>query len=241
LRSDTPTSEQNIRQAIAACIDRSTLAELTSSTVAESYLHPFDPAFISLDLPSYNPQAAMELLSQMEIQPELTLKLAVRDSANRTVVEMLVANLIGCGFMAQPDYLSAKEFFAAWPEGLVLTGQYDLVLLSLNAANRGGCQWFVSANTPSEENPEGPNVSGWMDELFDKACEEAYATPSSDDRISLEGQAQSVFGEALPSLPLYWLPKYTVLDCRVADYKLDPLATELWNIEEISLGQNCGS
>ena len=240
-RSDALTSEPNIREAIAACIDRSALAELTSGTVANSYLHPFDPALMDLDLPAYNPQEAIALLSQMERQPELTLKLAVRDSVSRTVVDQLVANLAECGFVVEPDYLPVEEFFASWPDGSVFGGQYDLVLFPLNAADRNGCKWFVSASIPSAENPEELNISGWMNEVFDQACEQAYASLSIDDRVTFEGQAQSVFGEMLPSLPLWWSPKYSILHCRVAGYQLDPLATELSNIEEISLAQSCES
>lgn len=229
LRNERLTGDPEIRRAIASCIDRPILAELAAGSPADSYLHPLDPA--------YKPLGSLNDTLREDMQFELTL--AARASISQAVIAQLTESLMSCGFTIQLSTLSAEEFFAPWPEGPVLSGQYDLVVFPFGALDRLWCEWFVSTNAPSEENPEGVNIAGWTNESFDRACEQAQTALGFEERMMFGRQAQEIFDESLPAVPLYWHLKYSVLDCRISGYQLDPLATELWQIEEIYIAQSC--
>jgi peptide/nickel transport system substrate-binding protein len=234
--------EPNIRQAIASCIDRASLANQAYGTIADSYVHPFDPAFISLAAFNYNPAQGSQLVEEYASQKgiastNLKLSLAVSES-HRWVGEIIQDDLRKCNLDVTVDYIAPEEFSLPWPQGAVYGGKYDMVVFPLGAIDGPACNSYHSGNIPSSTNPIGSNVSWFNNPEFDRLCYRALSSLDEQERLRLHQEAQTIWGELLPAVPLIWTSLITGADCRVDGYQIDPTGVELWNIEEIGL-QGC--
>lgn len=104
------------------------------------------------------------------------------------------------------------------------------------------CEWFTSTQIPGLDNYWiGTNVSGYSDSAFDDACQSADQS-LMDEQVHSEAyfQAQVLFTDNLPVLPLYWKVKSAAARADMCHFSLDPTAaSNLWNIETFSFGSSC--
>jgi ABC-type oligopeptide transport system substrate-binding subunit len=82
-----------------------------------------------------------------------------------------------------------------------------------------------------------PNVAGFLDDDYDTACLLALAAlPGSTEYVAGHTEAQRVFSERLPVLPLFQRSKVTLAGTSVIGLTPDPTQiSELWNIEQLDL------
>jgi len=82
-----------------------------------------------------------------------------------------------------------------------------------------------------------PNVTGLLDDKYDTACLAALEAPPGSERYAAgHAEAQRIFSERLPVLPLFQRPKVTLARAPVIGLVPDPTqASELWNIEQLDL------
>ena len=252
------------RRALAACIDRETAqktALMGFAEIPDSFV-PAESPFYDSALPAYvyAPEEAAQQLENLgwrdlDGNPEtprvaygvqgvpngtpLTLTyLATTSTQRRQVSEIFAQSLRACGVGMTLEYLPPEEFFAPGPDGALFGRKFDLAEFSLAPeTSLPPCEWFTSEAIPSAENHwEGLNVSGYQNSRYDAACRAA--------KNSLEGkqaywEAQEIFAEDLPALPLFTQTILAAARNDFCGYAPDAFAGAFWNIESLGVGEAC--
>ncbi len=239
------------------------------SQVMHSYLpadHPlFNPEGQRYE---YNPQAGIELLQgvgwidhdndpstprqaqgvsgmvdgtplQLEL---LTLAEPEREAAAQIIQESLVA----CGIGVEIRAMDAEQLFAPGPDGPVFGRSFDLVQFGWPASPDPRCDLYTTAEIPGPypQFPKGwggANASGYSNPAYDQACLAARnSLPEEAQHLASHQQAQAIFADELPVLPLYSRYRQVVTRPDLCGLDLDPSAeSALWNLESLDYGEAC--
>lgn len=257
--------DREVRQGLAHCVDRERIAAeafpYTDPVVAHSYVPPEHPlhAGEALRRWSYDPATGGSMLEAagwqdadgdglLEAQglPDVasgtvfsvTLLTTEGDPARRRAAQILRRNLADCGVGLTIEYLPPDVFYADGPDGPVFGRQFDLALFSWLNGLDAPCGLYLSTNIPTEENWwSTSNNPGYASEAYDEACRSALSAPYGTATFMRSHQeAQRVFAEDLPVLPLYFVPRAVAVGPEVEGVVLDPGQRSLfWNIESIDL------
>lgn len=248
-----------VRQAIALCIDRRAMVDEVTygrGALLDSYLPPTHPLSPGSQLApwDYNPAAGQALLEEVGWLDEdedsvreasdvagirdgtrfkVTLMTPSGNAASQQVARIVRANLADCGIRADIEALSAWEFYADGPEGPFFGRRFDLAQTTRQFAGSPSCQHYMSFEIPEKGNWGGNNASGYSNLVYDAACRTALqALPGTLAYEQYHQQAQIIFSEELPAIPLFTWLRVTVTQAGVLDVLLDPTSpSELWNIE----------
>ncbi len=250
-----------VRRGIARCIDRRALAEAASvpaGRVAHSYVPPEHPLYADQALAAwdYDPEAGRQLLTQAGWHAaddgvrralgipgipdgtpfEITYHTSDDPVRGRTA-ELVQADLKACGIQASLHLLPPEELFAPGPEGVLFGRRFDLAQLAWRGAGLPLCDLFLSSQMPGEGNWGRPNLAGFINAEYDDACRRALkALPDSEDHASSHAEAQRIFSEQLPVLPLFGHQRVTLARTSVAGLIPTPSQrSELWNLEQLDL------
>jgi peptide/nickel transport system substrate-binding protein len=259
-----------VRQAVAMCIDRQKVVDSVLhglSSVPASFVPADEPLYnssataYSFDVPAAN--ALLEKIGWRDIDNNpstarqawgvqnvpngtpLELKYITTNAAQRVQVSRIVAeSLAQCGIKVNVEYLDQTALYAAGPNGPLFGRSFDLAEFAMGSTGtEPPCEWFSSSEIPKAANYwVGTNVSGYSNPAFDAACL-AVQQSLTDEPAHAEAyrQAQSIFTQDLPVIPLYWRIKVAATRPNVCHYSLDPTASStLWNIEMFDAGITCG-
>ncbi|MBE9508816.1 MAG: hypothetical protein IMY86_12295 [Chloroflexi bacterium] len=251
-----------VRQAIAQCIDRQAIVDEVTygrSVVPDSYLPPGHSLsgnhVVHWD---YDPAAGQALLEEVgwldededsvrEAQRisgirtgtrfEVTLLIPGEDTVPQQVARIVKANLADCGIRVALAPLPSWEFFADGPEGPFFGRQFDLAETARQFDVVPSCGHYVSSEIPDKERWYGDNASGYSNPDYDAACQAALqALPGTWEYEEYHRQAQAIFSEELPALPLFMWLRVALARPDVLNFALDPTApSELWNIEMLDV------
>lgn len=249
--------DARMRQATAYCLNRPALvdellygvAEVPNTYVPNSHplyageavvTYPFDPA---------RGQALLDELGWRDSDGD-----GVRDNGRRKLSlayvsgppgsefrEALAASiqtqlLTNCGIELRPTFLPIEDLYAVWPTGPLFGRQFDLGAFPWRASIEPNCELYLTEAIPGDQNPGGANDMGYSNPAFDAACRAASLALDEATRRAQHAQAQIIFSQDLPSLPLFLQLKVGVARPGVSGYAVDPTAnSDLWNIEEIQL------
>ena len=258
-----------LRQAVAMCIDRrkvvdSVLHGLTA--VPDSFVPADDPLYNSNATKySFDVSAANALLEKigwrdLDNNPAtprqgwgiknipsgtpLELNYITTGAAQRVQVSTLMADsLAQCGIKVNIKYLDQTALYAAGPDGPLFGRSFDLAEFAMGSTGtESPCDWFSSPEIPKAANYwVGTNVSGYSNPAFDAACL-AIQQSLTDEPAHVEAyrQAQTIFTQDLPVIPLYWRIKIAAARPDMCHFSLDPTASSaLWNIEMFDAGTAC--
>lgn len=263
-----PFGDVRLRQAIAMCLDRQKVVDTLffgKSPVPDTYLPPNHPQFNSQATHwSYDPSAAAALLDDIGWQdsdndpatPRLALGVTgVPDGTPLTmnyetttaevrqqVFQILVQSLSGCGIQVNLRTYSSMEFLNDNPAGRVFGRRYDLAEFSWLTGFTPPCDLFLSNQLPSDENKRsGQNNSGFTDPAYDAACNlQIQSLPGDETFIQAALEAQRIFAEQLPVVPLFLRLKTAAARPDMCGYSLDPTSqSDFWNIEAFNYGEGC--
>jgi peptide/nickel transport system substrate-binding protein len=253
--------DARVRQAIAQCIDRGRIAReaplYDEATVAVSYIAPEHPLYASdwLHHWSYNPAGGRLLLDEVGWRDEdgdgmreardvagvaygtpftITLLTTGDYVPHERTARILTENLAECGIGLAVEVLPPEEFFADGPDGPIFGRQFDLALFSWQNYLDAPCGLYLSTQIPGPDNWWATsNNPGYANAEYDAACRAALnALPGTDDYLRLHSEAQRIFSNDLPVLPLYFVPKVVAVRPGVSGVVLDPGEfLESWNIE----------
>ncbi len=251
-----------VRQAIALCIDRQTVATQilgTSGRIWHSYIPPEHPLYAgdALNTWGYASTAGQTLLATAGwydadgdsvreahnipgISDGTPFRVTYRTSDDPLRVQtaqLVQAYLAECGIGVSVETLPAETLFAPGPEGALFGRQFDLAQFSWRAASDPLCDLFTSSQMPAASQWHKPNVAGFLDDEYDTACLSALqAPPASAEYVAEHVRAQRIFSERLPVLPLFQRSKVTLASSSVVGLAPDPTQiSELWNIEQLDL------
>jgi peptide/nickel transport system substrate-binding protein len=258
-----------VRQAIAMCLDRQQVVDTVLyglTTVPNSYV-PADHPLYNPDVKPYpfDVAAASQLLEQAGWRDQdndpgtprqawgianipagtpLVMDYWTTGAAQRRQVsEILAASLSQCGIQVNLHYYDPTELYAQGPDGPLFGRKFDLAEFAMGSTGvEPPCEWLTSAEVPSAANHwVGANISGYTRAAYDAAClaakgsllgEPAYATGYHN--------AQAIFAEDLPIVPLYWRLKVAASRLDFCNFSLDPsAASDLWNLEAFDYGEAC--
>jgi ABC-type transport system substrate-binding protein len=241
-----------VRQAIAYCLDRAALMEQavqSSVVLLNSYVSPIHPLYAgdeNLALYPFDPFRGRELLAENGWRDtdgdglldqggeSFSLVLSLRRSALRETIAPLIAEQLrdNCGIEAQVQIYGA-EYFESGPEGVLFGRQYDLGGFSWQLTGQDPpCELYLSARIPQESQWGNLNTVGFRSAEYDAACLGALTSLDAAARQEYHVLAQQIFGENLPSLPLFARDRLLVLRPDVQGVVLDATAkSEFWNVE----------
>jgi len=261
--------DPRLRQAVAMCLDRQqVVASVLSglSSVPDTYLPSRDPLYNpDVTKYSFNTSAAGQLLDQIGWRraggdpsaprqavgvagvPDgtpLELSYLTTDATQRQQVSRILAgSLAQCGIQVDLHYLDAAALYAPGPDGPLFGRAFDLAELAIaNPGLETPCDWFTSSEIPAAANHwVGANISGYSNPAFDTACLSARDTlPGESAHADAYHQAEAIFAQDLPVLPLYWRVQVAAGRKDLCNFSLDPTASSsLTTIENLEVGSPC--
>lgn len=111
--------------------------------------------------------------------------------------------------------------------------------LSSNVPGNNGSNWIsiIDGQTRTFFGWGGQNETGFVNSNYDTACINALnARPWQQDYVKEHKNAQKIFTEQLPVIPLFPRMYYGYVATEFTKFDLDITSIPLWNIEEISFG-----
>jgi peptide/nickel transport system substrate-binding protein len=246
------------RQAIAMCLDTQSVIDAIlfgRSIKISNYIPPEHPLYNpDIKVWDYDPEAAMALLEEVgwvdtdgdgirEAQGVEGIadgtKMAFKWQS--TTADMRIAymqiyqqNLIECGIDLTIENLPAGEYFADGPEGPLFGRHFDLGSFAWLTGVDPPCNLYLGSQWPSEESGwAGQNDPGFINEEFDAACNAALQSlPGTPEYEQYHKEAQRIFAEQLPVVPLFLRLKLAAYAPYVTGFIMDPTEnSEMWNIE----------
>jgi peptide/nickel transport system substrate-binding protein len=255
-------SDLRMRQAFAYCMDRQSVVESVlygRSIVIHTYIPPEHPLYAEgLTEYAYDPDAGMALLDEMGWTDDdgdgvreahgvegvadgtlLEFKWQSTTAPMRvTYMQIYQQNLAECGFQVNLENMSATEYFADGPEGPVFGRRFDTASFAWLTGVEPSCDLYLTEQIPAEDNAwAGQNSPGFSLEEYDAACNRALqALPGTEDYIEGHKDAQRIFSEQLPVVPLFLRLKLAASRPGVTGFIMDPTEnSEMWNIEAFDL------
>ena len=222
-----------VRQAVAMCIDRQKVVDTVLyglSSIPASYV-PAEYPLYNPDVKSYSfdvaeantllEQAGWRNVSNNLTKPRQSWNIKnvpngtpfevtyiTTEASQRIQVATIIADsLAQCGIKVNVQYLDQTALYAVGPDGPLFGRNFDLAEFAMGSTGiEPPCEWFSSSEIPDADNHwVGTNVSGYSNPAFDKACQSAQQSLADEpDHAAAYRQAQSIFAEDLPVLPLYW-------------------------------------
>lgn len=250
-----------VRKALALCLDRQQVVDrvlggLTS--VPAAYLPEEHPLYSgSVTVYSHDVAAGSALLTEagwldldgdpstprvargvMRVPDDTLFSITYLTTSalqRQQTADVLAASLEQCGIQVNVQYLDQNEFYASGPQGLLFGRQFDLAAFAMGSTGvETSCEWFTSSEVPNDANVwVGTNVGGYANPAFDAVCRTALQSfPDETSHADAYAQAQSIFADELPVIPLYWRLKVAAARTGLCGLSLDPTMTGLlWNIE----------
>ena len=135
-----------------------------------------------------------------------------------------------------PALRSTAELYDPWPNGVLFGRRFDLGTFPWRTGIAPPCDLYMTSAIPRDQNPGGANNTGYSRPEFDAACQAATTALDEADRRASHMEAQRLFAEDVPSLPLFFRPKAGAAVPDVAGFQLDSTtASVLWNVEVLAL------
>jgi peptide/nickel transport system substrate-binding protein len=257
-------SSVQMRQAAAACLDRSALTKalyaglvppLDLALPADHPLlagadltYPFDQAkgthlLESLGWTDTDGDGIREAHGVAGV-PDGTLlqfDLTTTDTAARTQVSGLIAaQWKACGMDVHVVQAAARDLFAQNAEAFLAGRRFSVAELSSAMSVEELCALGTSDEIPAEANGwSGTNLSGFSDPAFDQACAAVRGSlPGTQDYQTSRQTALRIFSENMPAFPLYYSTGFTLARADLAGLLTGfSQSSELQNIESFKPGQ----
>ena len=263
-----PFGDVRLRLAFAMCLDRQALVDqlfLGQSLVPDTFLPPDHPLFDSQAVHwPYDPAAAAALLDEIGWKdtdndpstPRLASGvLGVPDGTplamnletttaeiRQQVFDILSQNLAGCGIQVNFKPYETVDFFQVGVDGRVYGRLFDLAEFAWMYATYPPCDLFLSNQVPADANNwSGSNNPGFNNPAYDAACTtQLQSLPGGADFDQAVMEAQRIFADQLPVIPLYVREIHAAARPDMCGYSLDPTSTsDFSNLEAFDYGPGC--
>jgi peptide/nickel transport system substrate-binding protein len=156
--------------------------------------------------------------------------------------QLLKSTLAECGISINLEYWNPTEYFANGPDGPVFGRHFDMVQFAFLSGVEPPCWYYTSQQItgPLEEGYCGwgcTGDTGWSDPEYDLVCKKAMESlPGTPEYEQFHQEAQILFAEFLPVVPLYLRLKLAATRPDMKGFIIDPTeSSEFWNIEEFDI------
>jgi peptide/nickel transport system substrate-binding protein len=258
------------RQALAACIDRTSInneifngqAELASiedllgNQSEEIAMFPvtFDreiadtlleqAGWMDLDGDPTTPRVAENVVG-VPAGTSLSLSLlSPTDTTSLLIASGIASSLAECGIEVINTSVPFSELFAPGPDGLVFGRAFDLALITWQYSLTPACYLYTTGQIPGGTNYWiGGNVSGYKNDVFDDTCSDLMrAIPGDGNWELLLQKSTELFLTDLPAIPLFKQPKLILAQPDLCAFSFDPFArSDLVDLEIFNRGPECKS
>jgi peptide/nickel transport system substrate-binding protein len=264
-----PFGDLRLRQAVAMCMDRQSVVDTVlygQSIVLDVYIPPNHPLFnAEAKHYPYDPAAAAALLDEAgwldsDNDPTtprtasgvtgvpdgtaLSFKFETTNAAMRQQYTQIMAqSMAGCGIGVTLNYYNSTQWFADGPEGPLFGRLFDLGAFAWLTGVQPACDLYITPQIPSPDTGwAGQNETGYSNPEYDPACAmQLQSLPGEDAYVNGAKQAQLIFSEELPVVPLFLRLKLAVTRPDMCNFIMDPTNnSEMWNIEAFDYGASCG-
>ncbi len=168
------------------------------------------------------------------------------EAGRAEAAQMIADQLDRCGVGVSVTLIDWQSLYQPGPEGAVFGRQFDAAQFAWAHAIEPTCSLFLSAEIPGppSENSAGwggANASGFRNADFDAACQSTLSLlPGTADYLAAHHQAQAIFLEQLPALPLYQPLKVMALRPDLCQFEIDPIShNPLSKLELLDYGDGC--
>lgn len=169
-----------------------------------------------------------------------------QDAEKTRVAEMIRADLAQCGIAVEVQAMPWQELMAAGPEGPVFGRSFQAAQFGWTSGLEPACFLYTSKEIPgafptASRGWGGANAGGWSSAEFDQACAQAQsALPEQQAYAEAHEQAQAIFAEELPVIPLYERMAVVAMRPDLCGVQFDPSAgSSLNNLEDLDYGEGC--
>ncbi len=258
------------RQAIAFCLDRQQVVKTVLgglTVVPDSFVPATHPLFnavaakypldrnrgiellelvgwLDKDKRPATPRTALNVAGIPDETPLVVNYWTTSALQRRQVSEILSESLGQCGIQVNVKYYDQNDFYAQGPNGPLFGRQFHLAEYAIGVSGtQPPCSWFLSSEIPDRQNGWlGVNVSGYANADYDTVCKRAMRVlPDKPEQKADYDQAQVIFANDIPSIPLYQRIKVVATRKELCNFILDAFSSnDLWNLEEIDYGAACG-
>jgi peptide/nickel transport system substrate-binding protein len=250
LNMDDPIlKDKNVRKALIQAINRQQIVDALlfgKTRVATSWIQPGVPAWAydesCVNKYSYDPAAAGRLLEQAGYTKgsdgvyqrdgqRLSLRLQTTDQAlRRNVSQVIQQNLKDAGIQLELEFIPGRGLFAR--EGPLTQRTFQLGLYTWIAnPDPDASTLYKSTSIPSPDNNfTGQNNPGFKNPQFDELMTRGANELSVDKRKQIYCEAQKIWTDELPVIPLFQRLVVTTARANLANYRPTPTLTpETWN------------
>ncbi len=162
--------------------------------------------------------------------------------------QILIDSLAECGIKANLELWPISELTAPGPDGPIFGRRFEMGQFAWeNDVFTPFCDLYMSrfiAGGDIERFPffwGGWNNPGYSNPEYDAVCEAALQSlPGDPEYEANHRQAQEIFAQELPVVPLYLHLKLAAARPDICNFMMDPTAkSDMWNLEAFDYGESC--
>ena len=243
--------------------------QLVSSEAPDSYVpashplhnpdlkhYPFDPqtagglfdlaGWVDEDGDPATPRQSLGISGLPDGTPFSFTLLTSDDEERLRAAQIIQESLAQCGIQIQISPLDTETLLAPGPEGPIFGRNFDMAQFGWATSITPPCFLYTSSEIPGPypQYPKGwggANDSGYSNSGFDQACGVALSTlPDLSESQVAQYQAQAIFAEELPAIPLYLRATIVAARPDMCAFSVDPSSeSDLWDLEHFDYGANC--
>ncbi len=254
-----------VRTGLAACLDREAMRARALGDwgqVWPSFLPPessqlpagegliFNPeqgaaaleasGWVDFDDDPATPRVAVNL-PNVPAGSELRLELLIDTTPfQQDMAHIIQENLAVCGVAVEIQSLTPEDLYAPGPDGPLFGRRFDLALIAWRPEPGLDCRlYFDQALPAAAQHWVGTNIPGFRQQEYDQTCaaaELAYGVK----RLEAVAQAELVFVNNLPAVPLFSPPQATIFSSSLCLEEILTTGKEFFNeIGRVSGDKNC--
>jgi dipeptide transport system substrate-binding protein len=232
-----PLDKRDVRLAVHHALNRAAYIDAIYMGQAQIAKNPLPPTIWGYNTKTvdidYNPEKAKELLKKAGFEKGLDLELWTLPVSRpynpngKKMGEMMQADLAKVG-------IRVKLVTYEWSTYLdkAAKGEHQLIQLGWTGDN-GDPDNFMNVLLGCDAVAGGSNYARWCHKPFDELVQKARRETKQSARVKLYEEAQKIFKEEAPWVPIAHSTVFRALDKRLVGYKLNPLGTEDFYILDI--------
>ncbi len=202
--------------------------------------------WLDLDSNPATPRLAQAVPGVPDGSPMLVSYFTSESDFRLRLAERIKNYLAQCGILVEITSGPGEQIFAAGPGGPVFGRNFDLAQFAWPASDEPACALYTSPQIPGPypQFPQGwggGNASGYSNPQFDQACLAAgNALPETPQFQAVHQQAEAIFTEELPALPLFQRASLVLARPDFCGLKIDASNPDIfWNLEQFNHGAFC--
>ncbi len=222
-----PFDDVRIRQALRMAVDKEAILKAVYQGAGIMAVNPIPPTMWSYHTGikdyEYNPEKAKQLLKEAGFENgfetniwAMPVQRPYNPNAKR-MAEMIQSDWKKIG-------VSAKVVTYEWAEYLkrAKEGEHQTVLLGWNGDN-GDPDNFLATLLGCAAVNDGSNYAKWCYQPYEELVNKAQQTADQNERIKLYQQAQEIFHEQSPWIPIAHSKSFQPIRADVTGFKMSPL------------------